>query len=228
MTATSLTIRLAAVDTLLFDLDGTVIDTFELIYRSFRQALRELLQVELPLESFRAVFGLPLREQVQEYTQDPALTDQLVNRYRALYMHYHDDYMAAYPGALEALAEFHRRGYALGVVTSKNPDTTLRALEQYKLQGLMDVVLDVSSTSRHKPHPEPILEALRRLDKRPEQVAMVGDSRGDVQSALAAGVLAVGVTWGPIGAQQVRDYGAELLVSSFDELLGCFPGPGAG
>jgi len=158
---------------------------------------------------------------VQAFADDPVAQRRLADDYRRRYRERHSELARPYPGAPEAIRTLKARGYVLGIVTSKHPETTQMALQHCGLEGLFEAVVDVYGAARHKPAPEPIWRALELLGKTPAQAAMVGDSCSDLQSARTAGVVAIGVTWGPLGDRQVAD--ADVLVASFEELLALFP-----
>ncbi len=181
----------------LFDLDGTLIDSGPIIMASMRHASVTVLGQEPDEERVRAAIGGPgLVAQMRDL--DPDRVDELVAVYRAHNEPLHAS-LEAFPGVLELLAELERRGHVLGIVTAKRVATVRLAFERLPLlEERTQVLVGAEDTERHKPDPAPVLEALRRLEVQPEQAVYVGDSPFDIRAAKAAGVLAVGVSWGGI------------------------------
>ncbi len=149
--------------TILFDLDGTLIDSIELILASHRHATREVLGESPPDEVLRRGIGTPLW--VQMRTIDAPRADELVTAYRAFNHRMHDELLRPYEGLLELCESLRADGAVLGVVTSKSLLVTEMAFARLAFAPLLDVVVTADQTELHKPHPEPILEALRRLGR---------------------------------------------------------------
>ncbi len=201
----------------LFDLDGTLIDSGAIILASFQHAARSVLDRDVPAAEIMArVGGTNLHEQMRAI--DPDRVDELVSVYRAHNMPLADS-LEAFEGILEALEQLHDDGRRLGVVTAKRRESLDLALARIPLEPYLDVVIASEDTERHKPDPDPLLEALRRLDATPEQAAYVGDSPFDVRAAKAAGMFMVGVTWGRIHDRDALQ-GSDALVDTAEELLG--------
>ncbi|MBI5230841.1 MAG: HAD-IA family hydrolase [Coriobacteriales bacterium] len=184
-----------SLDCILFDLDGTLVNTIELILASFRHATREVFGHAIPDDALLRNVGIPLRAQMAEF--DPDRVDELLAVYRAYNAEVHDRMIREYEGTDEALTSLKAEGLVLGVVTSKSRGPALRGLEVYGLDRHMDLVLTSDDTDAHKPDPTPLLEAARRLDVAPARCAYVGDSPHDMTAARAAGMVAIAALWGP-------------------------------
>jgi pyrophosphatase PpaX len=198
----------------LFDLDGTLVDSAAAILGSFHHATETVLQRRFPDEQILAqVGGSNLAYQMQ--LLDPMRVDELVRAYRE---HNDPQYseLACFEGVVAVLAQLRRDGRRLGVVSAKRRPTVQRVFEGARLDDYFDVVVGSDDTDRHKPHPEPVLKALEWLGARPEHAAYVGDSPFDVAAARAARVFAVAVGWG--GIHRVED--ADAFVETPEELLG--------
>ena len=203
----------------LFDLDGTVIDSGAMILASFRHATQTVLRRRIPDEQLLAgVGGMTLREQMQ--VLDPERVEELVDAYRAHNTPLHHDLQAC-DGVLDALATLKDEGRRLGIVSSKRRasiELGFRTLPE--LEALFEVAVSTEDTVRHKPHPDPIMLALERLGERPAEAAYVGDSPFDVQAAKAAGAFSVAVTWGGIhDEERLRREGPDAIVHDAGELL---------
>jgi pyrophosphatase PpaX len=199
--------------TVLFDLDGTLVDSGAIILASFRHATTEVLRTEVPDLQVRAMLGgASLHEQMAAIAPDRV--HELVDAYRAHNVALHDE-LECCTGMLDVLDRLHEEGRRLGIVTAKRHETVELAFARLPLRDYFQVIVGADDTDRHKPAPDPILLALERLGARAEDAAYVGDSPFDVGAARAAGVHAIGVTWG--GIHPMDD--ADTIVSTPEELL---------
>jgi pyrophosphatase PpaX len=203
----------------LFDLDGTLVDSGAIILASFKHATQAVLQREFPDEHIlAAVGGSNLDEQMRRL--DPDRVDDLVTVYRA-----HNEplqaALLACTGMPDVLDELRAQGRRLGVVTAKRQKTIALAFDAVTELGRFDVVVGCDDTQRHKPDPEPILHALGVLGARAEDAAYVGDSPFDIRAGKAAGVFTVAVSWGNIHPRErVEAEHPDAFVDSAEELLG--------
>jgi pyrophosphatase PpaX len=204
----------------LFDLDGTLIDSGPIIMASMRHASVTVLGLEPDEEKVRAAIGGPgLTAQMRDL--DPDRVDELVAVYRAHNEPLHST-LESFPGILELLAELDRRGHRLGIVTAKRVATVELAFERFPLlRELTQVLVGAEDTERHKPDPDPVLEALRRLGASTQEAVYVGDSPFDIRAGKAAGAFAIAVGWGGIHPDE-RLLGEEpdALVHDPAEILG--------
>jgi len=203
----------------LFDLDGTLIDSGPIILASMQHATKTVLGREIAYEELAAtVGGQGLVSQMRAL--DPDRVDELVEVYKEHNDPLHET-LEAFDDLLDVLPRLRVGGRRLGIVTAKRRKTIELAFGVLDLERFFDAVVTADDTTRHKPDPEPVREALRRLDAQPEDAAFVGDSPFDMGAARAAGVLAVGVGWGGIHQEEaLREAGADVVVHSFEELRG--------
>lgn len=183
--------------TVLFDLDGTLIDSIELIQRSKSYAFESRGLAAPPDSEWLAYIGTPLRAMFGHYTGDDAEVDRFIAAYRDYQLENHDRLVTAYDGAGEALAALRGRGHPVGIVTSKSVELSERGLAHVGLLGYVDTIVGFDSLERHKPDPAPVLMALDRLGARPDRAMFVGDSLHDMHAGRAAGVATVAALWGP-------------------------------
>ena len=188
---------------LLFDLDGTLVDSIELILSSFRYTFRQHVGEVPPDSKWIAGLGTPLFTQLKEFTQDDALARAMIATYRQYQLAHHDEFMRSYEGVTEAMAELRARGHTTAVVTSKMSDLAIRALDFTGLRGTIDVVIGMEDTQRHKPDPEPVRVALAKLGRAANEAVFLGDSPHDIASGNAAGVITVAAQWGPFSRQEL-------------------------
>jgi pyrophosphatase PpaX len=204
--------------TVLFDLDGTLIDSGEIILSSFRHATNEVLGRQIPDEVLAAaVGGSNIYDQMRAF--DEERVDELVRVYREHNEPLHDD-LIAFEGIEGVLERFKAEGRPLGIVTAKRRKTVDLAFAILPLERYFDTVVTSEQTEHHKPHPEPVLTALERLGSRPEEAAFVGDSPFDMGAGKAAGVFTVAVAWGKIHpVERLVETGADTVVHSPEELI---------
>jgi pyrophosphatase PpaX len=204
----------------LFDLDGTLIDSGPIILASMKHASLTVLGREPDEELVRAAIGGPgLIAQMRDL--DPDRVDELVDAYRAHNEPLHAE-LAAFDDVLDLLPILRDEGHTLGIVTAKRLRTAELALDRFPiLREAMEVVIGAEDTERHKPDPDPLLEALRRLDLGGTAAAYVGDSPFDIRAAKAAGMFAVAVGWGGIHPDErlLREE-PDALVHAAEELHG--------
>ena len=203
----------------LFDLDGTLIDSGPIILASMKHAARSVLGVEVDEARVRAAIGGPgLVAQMEEL--DPDRVDELIAAYREHNEPLHEE-LEAFDEMLDLLPILRERGHRLGIVTAKRRLTVELAFVRFpRLRELTEVLVGSDDTVRHKPDPDPLLEALARLGAEPAQAAYVGDSPFDVRAARAGGLFAVAVGWGGIhDAERLQAAGPDALVHEPRELL---------
>lgn len=177
----------------LFDLDGTLVDSFDLIVEAFHHACRTVLGRTPSPEEVVARWGEPLRARFAPLAPDHV--EPLLAAYTRYYTaHVHR--IRPFPGVLRMLAELRGRGVRIGVVTSKRGITTEETLRAAGLWSLVDAVTTADDVRRPKPAPDPILAALRRLHVLPFHAWMVGDGPFDIEAGRAAGVRTVAALWG--------------------------------
>jgi len=204
----------------LFDLDGTLIDSGPMIVASMKHAAKSVLGREIDEKVLAAAVGGPgLVAQMQALAPDRV--DDLVAAYREHNEPLHEE-LEAFWEVIEILPRLREQGRRLGIVTAKRHATVRLAFDRLpELEQNFDVVIASDDTQRHKPAPDPILAALDRLDARPEDAAYVGDSPFDIRAAKAAGVHAVAVAWGGIHAEDVLlSEEPDAFVRHAEDLLG--------
>jgi pyrophosphatase PpaX len=210
---TILPVRYPAV---LFDLDGTLIDSGAIILASFRHATQTVLRREIPDAELAAlVGGSSIHDQMRSIDETQA--DELVRVYREHNEPLHDE-LEAFEGIEHVLAALKAEGRRLGIVTAKRRKTVELAFAVLPLERYFDAVVTSDMTDRHKPDPAPVLEALDRLGAEPSEAAFVGDSPFDIASGKAAGVFTVAVAWGNIHPLENLAE-ADVLVETPTQLL---------
>lgn len=185
--------------TVLFDLDGTLIDSVRLILDSYHHTLAAH---GLPAQSdaeWLAGLGTPLRVQFRAWSDDPVQLAALIDTYREYNLSHHDAMVTAYPGVVDMVRQVRNAGLRTGLVTSKNRPGALRGLRLVGLEDAVELIVGADEVENPKPHPEPIHFALSRLGQPAGSAIYVGDSVHDMESGRAAGVETAAVLWGPFG-----------------------------
>lgn len=200
----------------LFDLDGTLIDTNELILRSFEHALEHHVPGQYTRADVLPHMGEPLWDQMERFV--PGQSPELVKTYRKFNIEQHDNYVQAFPHVREVLQRLHGDGVKTAIVTSK---MRLTAEMGWKLCGLtpyLDAFVTIEDTAEHKPHPAPVLKAIQLLGADPASTLMVGDSPYDIGAGKAAGVKTAAVKWSLRGEEGLRPHDPDYLVADMLEL----------
>jgi len=203
----------------LFDFDGTLVDTTDLIYQSMRHAAGEVLGREISREVLMANVGQPLPRQMELLSAEHA--EALLASYRLHNEENHDALIKEFPGVEESLARLHAGGVRVAVVTSKRRFSVDMALKTFPGLGkVVDQWVTMEDTTEHKPRPEPLLKGLELLGNVPrKQAAYVGDSPFDVAAAKAAGVRSVAVSWGAFSEDALRAAEPDDLVPDLDSAV---------
>ncbi len=198
---------------LLWDVDGTLLESRTSIRSTMNAVLAEGGHAPFTRAELDGLIGRPLREILGVRVPDPVVVETMVHRYRSLYNEsgwvtdrFHD-------GVLELTERLRRRGWAIGVVTSKGQGETETLMADLGVLHLLDAVVGDDDRRPLKPDPAPVLEACRRIGVPPERAAMVGDTHFDVRSARSAGAHAVGVLWGLGTRESLLEAGAEALAA---------------
>ncbi len=203
-------------DPILFDLDGTVIDSVALIRESHRHAVTTVLGTPMTDETLIALVGRPLIDQMREFSVEHA--DELLRVYREWNHEHTHRLLTAYAGMDELLSTLRADGRTLGIVTSKSGPTVDLAFDVLPLRHHFDVVIAAEDTDRHKPDAAPIHAAITRLGADPARACYVGDAPFDIQAAQAAGIAAIGVTWGFFVRGVIETLAPDAIVDTTDEL----------
>ena len=201
----------------LFDLDGTVVDTGGIILASMRHATREVLGREYTdHDLMKAVGGPGLAAQMEALA--PEHVDDLVRVYREHNLPLHEE-VEPFEGIEDVLVRLHEDGVRIGVVTAKWRSTVELAFARLRVADLFETVVGGDETEQHKPDPAPLLLAARRLGVEPQDCAYVGDSPFDIRAAKAAHMYSIGVTWGGIHHREALAVeGPAALVDTAHEL----------
>jgi pyrophosphatase PpaX len=205
------------IDTLLFDLDGTLINTNELIIASFLHTLEQYKPGEYTREHAIEFIGPPLKDSFESV--DPTRVDEMIQTYRTFNHAKHDELVTEYEGVYETVERLHKEGYKLAIVTTKIRKTALMGLKLTGLDQFFDVVIGLDDVEKAKPDPEPLEKALNALGSSKESAMMIGDSHFDVLAGKNLGIPTAVVGWSIKGEEKIQTFEADYILSNMRDLL---------
>ena len=208
-----------AIRAILFDNDGTLVDTHDLILSSMRHTVNDVFGLGLPDEQLMAKVGIPLADQMMDFAKDVEQRDEMLRVYREHNHAHHDEAVTAFPGVIEGLQALAQAGYAMGVVTSKRAPLATRGLEITGAWPYLDCLVGPDECPKAKPDPDPILMGAELLGVPAAQCAYVGDSPFDIHAGNAAGCMTVAALWGMFSREELLAEDPDYCCDSFEELV---------
>lgn len=203
----------------LYDFDGTLADSTELIMRCWRHTMAHHLG-EVPAdEEWLSGFGTPLETQIARFARSDAECDAMLDTYRGHQMVHHDTLLRPFAGAAEALDALLAMGARLAIVTSKHRELTLRGMDRCGIVERFEVVVTPEDVRHAKPHPEPVLTALERLGARADDAVFIGDSPHDLVAGRAAGTATAAALWGPFPRKALEREAPDHLLETPMEVV---------
>ena len=204
----------------LFDLDGTLIDSIELIMNSAKHAFRGRTENVPSDAEWLAGVGTPLATMFRRWARDEGEVEALIGSYREYQLANHDRLVRCYETVVETVDDLRRAGHPAAIVTSKTQWLARRGLEHVGLGAHFDVIVGCDSCERHKPDPQPVLVALDQLGYAPDESVFVGDSIHDMEAGNAAGVTTVAALWGPFSRETLAAANPGHFLHQMAELPG--------
>ena len=204
---------------LLFDLDGTLIDSIGLLLECMDAAFADRARRPTRAE-WTAGIGTPLRVQLAEWCDGEADVEQMVARYRDYQDQHLERLTTAYPAVVETVQSLRAAGHRTAIVTSKGRIMTGRSLRHVGLAETFDAVVTFEETTRHKPLPDPVHLALERLGATADRALFIGDSPHDMHAGRAAGVTTVAALWGPFSREELAVATPDHFLHAFSQLPG--------
>lgn len=202
----------------LFDLDGTLVDSMELIVASFRETALHFKGKSPPDSVLIAGIGTPLKEQLSTLGSDPAECEAMRVFFADYYIRNHDDHVKSFEGIETQLKAVQEAGQKLAIVTSKNDVGARRALNHCQLNSYFETIITIDSTTTHKPNPEPVLKALSDLKVCAADAIFVGDSTHDLEAGKAAGCFTVAVEWTAFEREKLEACKPDLWLKKVSEI----------
>lgn len=211
-----------AIRAILYDNDGTLVDTHDLILSSMRHTTRLMLGRTLPDEQLMAGVGTPLASQMVEFADgDEALANEMLRVYRTHNHAHHDAEVRTFPDVLDGLRTLREAGLAQGVVTAKMHPLAQRGLEIVGAWRYLDCLVGADDCPKSKPDPDPIVLGAEMLGLSPRECVYVGDSPYDIQAGNAAGCTTVAALWGMFPEQALVAEQPDFTCASFPAFVAC-------
>lgn len=215
---------MAGIRAVLYDFDGTLADSTELIMRCYRHTMRTHLGDVPPDDVWLSGFGMTLESQIDRFARDADEAQAMLDTYRSHQNGLHDDLLRPFADAAQTVAELERRGYGLAIVTSKHRRAAMKGMELCGLVRHFDVIVTPEDVAEPKPHPEPVLLALEKLGVAPHEALFVGDSPHDIASGRAAGTRTAAALWGPFPRQALEDARPDAFLHAQRDVLALLNG----
>jgi pyrophosphatase PpaX len=205
------------IDTILFDLDGTLVDTNELIISSFLHTLEKYYPKKYKREDVLPFMGPSLYETFGGI--DPKRAEEMILEYRSYNHENHDRLVTEFKGVNETVKALKASGFKIAIVSTKILDTVIKGLNLTKLDPYFDVIVALDHVKQPKPDPEAIYVALKQLDSTPEKAIMVGDNYHDILAGKNAGTKTAGVAWSMKGKDFLAKYDPDFILDEMTDLL---------
>jgi pyrophosphatase PpaX len=203
--------------TILFDLDGTLIDTNELIIQSFLHTLQHYYPDQYKREDVLPFMGPTLVETFG--SMNPDNIEEMIKTYRTFNISNHDLLVKEFEGVKETVIALKEKGYKIGIVTSKMSDVVMKGLKLTELDPYFEIIVALDHVEKAKPDPGPILMALEKLDSTPEETIMVGDNHHDIVGGQNAGVRTAAVAWSIKGREYLTTFNPDYMLENMTDLL---------
>lgn len=205
-------------DTIIFDLDGTLIDTNDIIIRSFRATFdRHFPNMEVTDYQIHSFIGPTLEQTFSNYTKDPFVIQDMINSYREFYVEYEIGNFQIYPDVLEVVQDLKDKNYNLAILTSKFKEAAWPSFTHYKLDELFDVFISLDDVEYPKPHQNAVETVLSHFPDYNDAI-MIGDNQGDVMAGNNAGIYSAGVAWSLKGRDHLMEAQPDFMLENMKDI----------
>ena len=206
---------------IIFDFDGTLADTRQLIVKTMQQTIQALDLDSRTDDQCASMIGLPLK---QAFTDLIPMSDEMGNRCVDTYRRIFNENNAAYviptfPNIIDTLLRLSAKGYILTIASSRSRQSLLDFVHIMHLEEIFPYILGADDVIHAKPHPEPVLRTLEAFDCSPEEALVVGDTKYDIEMGCRAGTRTCGVTYGNGSREELQEAGADFMMDDFKEIL---------
>lgn len=202
---------------LLFDFDGTLLDTNELIIQTFEHVLGKHYPGEYDRDAILPFLGPTLHETFGSI--NPEKMDELIAEYRKWNIEHHDELSSEFDGVSETLRSLKKAGMKMAIVSTKRNSMVMKGLDLLDADGVFDVVIGLDDVENPKPDPEPILLALEKLGVKKDEALMIGDNYHDIVGGQNAGVRTAGVAWTAKGEDFLQTFNPDYMLQHITDLL---------
>jgi len=206
---------------IIFDFDGTLADTRQLIVESMQQTIQALGLTPCTDEQCASMIGLPLKQAFTDLIpMSDEMGNQCVDTYRRIFSVNNAAYVIPiFPHVLETLQQLSDKKYTLTIASSRSRQSLLDFVHTMHLEEIFSYILGADDVVHAKPHPEPVLRTLKAFGCSPEEALVVGDMKYDIEMGCRAGTRTCGVTYGNGSPQDLKEAGADYLLDDFKEIL---------
>lgn len=205
-------------DTILFDLDGTLIDTNDIIVRSFRATFdRHFPNVEVTDADIHSFIGPTLHQTFGKYTKDPFLIQDMIDSYREFYVDFEIGNFNIYPDVLKVVTDLKKKGYNLGILTSKFKEAAWPSFTHYGLENIFDSFTGLDHVEEPKPHRNAVDTALANFPDHGLAI-MIGDNQGDILAGRNAGIYSAGVAWSLKGEAHLNEVEPDFMLQDMNDI----------
>lgn len=211
------------ITTLLFDFDGTLLDTNDLIIQSFLSVLGKRYPGRFTKEDALGFIGPSLKQTFDEI--DESLTEVMIQEYRAWNIDMHDELAVEFDGVAQTLRLLKAKGIKMAIVSTKRSDIVKKGMKLMGIEDLFEVVIGLDNVVNPKPDPEPILLALEQLGATKEEALMIGDNSHDIEGGHNAGVRTAGVAWTAKGEDFLASFNPTIMLQHITDLLNIVESP---
>lgn len=205
-----------SIQTILFDLDGTLINTNELINQSFMHTFNHY-GLSFTKDELMTFNGPPLIETFSKIDKNNA--EDMVKMYRSHNLKYHDEYVSAFPNVIETVQHLYDKNFKIGIVTTKMRQTVEKGLKLTGLSRYFDTVVTLEDVTHPKPAPEPVIKAMKELEAEADTTLMIGDNSYDIEAGQRAGTQTAGVAWAQRGEAYLQTYQPTYMLKDMNDLL---------
>jgi len=202
---------------LLFDFDGTLLNTNDLIIQTFMHVLNERFPGQYSPKDCLKFLGPSLKQTMSDIA--PGEEDAMIAKYREYNELHHDELVTQYPDVVSTLEQLKAIGIKLAIVSTKRNGMIDRGLSVLGASHLFDVCIGTDDVKNVKPDPEPVLLALERLGVNKEEAIMIGDNSHDIEAGHNAGIKAAGVAWAFKGPEYLLQFKPEYMLHHMTDLL---------
>lgn len=201
----------------IFDLDGTLLNTDLLIRKSFEHVFHHYKPgYQISEEEYLSFLGPTLKDTFSRYFSKEMI-NELIDYYRQYNHAHHQEYVTVYPHIEETLKSLKQKGYPLAVVTTKYRQAAFIGLDLFAFTPYFDMVLGMDDVENVKPHPEGILKVMQTLNC--QKGLYVGDNITDIMAGKNAGIYTAGVKWTPKGYQAMQNLNPDLMIDDMQEII---------
>lgn len=205
------------INTILFDLDGTVLNTIDVVVQSFQYAYKTITGKEKTRDDILKFYGEPLAVTLEREVDIPV--EEAIKIYREFHYKNFEECISLFEGIDLVIKQLFEKGYKLGIVTSRLRYTTMKALNKYGLEKYFKSIITADDCTLHKPYPEPITKALKELNAQPEEALMIGDSLFDIQGAKNSNVKSAVVSWTTLPKETYMNEKPDYVINKAEDIL---------